>query len=198
MDEFYIQIDSLSAAPATEQSRIEQALWQRFGVDKIVMVLDMSHFTSVVHRLGLLHYLCMIRRMQLATAPIVAQHGGNVVKYDADNMFAVFDDSRGALQAAVAINRTLRDVNRTNDASRHINVCIGIGKGRIMLVGGGNDLYGDCVNIASKLGEDIASPEEILVTAEVYDEVRDLPDVQFGEIVFEVADMSVVAHRVIY
>ena len=198
MDDIYFLIYGFSTAPAAEQSRIEQALWQRYRAGKTVMVLDMSHFTAAAHRNGLLHYLCMIRRMQLATAPIVVQCGGSVIKYDADNMFAVFGKARGALQAALAINRTLRDVNRSNDASRHISVCIGIGKGKIMLIEDGADLYGDCVNIASKLGEEIAGPEEILITADVHGEVRDASDVRFEEVVLEVAGLSVVAHRVIY
>ncbi len=44
-----------------------------------------------------------------------------------------------------------------------IRLSIGVDFGRFLIVGN-NDFFGEPVNVASKLGEDIAKPGEILIT----------------------------------
>jgi class 3 adenylate cyclase len=156
LQEFLALVDRLSAADGPERSRIEAEIWSRFGVDKALLALDMSEFSLSVRRSGILPYLALIRRMQSLTAPIVASHRGEVVKYVADNLMAVFDDTADALRAALAIN----DEIRTRDAG--FRVSIGIDYGRFILVPG--DCYGDAVNVACKLGEDVAASGEVLLT----------------------------------
>jgi len=43
-----------------------------------------------------------------------------------------------------------------------VNLCVGIGYGRILQLD--DDLFGDEVNVAYKLGEDVAGPGEVLVS----------------------------------
>lgn len=69
---------------------------------KAVLALDMSGFTLGVRRDGILSYLCRIRRMQKLTLPIVVSHGGELVKHEADNLLAIFDEPERAVEAAVA------------------------------------------------------------------------------------------------
>ncbi|MEM7650144.1 MAG: adenylate/guanylate cyclase domain-containing protein, partial [Cyanobacteria bacterium P01_A01_bin.70] len=49
-----------------------------------------------------------------------------------------------------------------------IHASIGIGYGEVLVVGDHN-LYGNEINLASKLGEDIAGDDEILLTAAAHD-----------------------------
>jgi adenylate cyclase len=51
---------------------------------------------------------------------------------------------------------------QVTDHDSHIQYCIGIGFGRVLLLS--NDLFGDEVNVAYKLGEDVARSGEILVS----------------------------------
>src|ERR1700726_4713727 len=61
-----------------------------FGQDKAVLVLDMSGFSRTTHRYGIVHFLLMIQQMQLVTKPVIQEHGGLLVKADADNLFCLF------------------------------------------------------------------------------------------------------------
>lgn len=158
--DFFALIDRLGAAPPEERTRLEAQAWERFGVERAMLVLDMSHFSVSVRRGGILPYLALIRRMQRLTRPLVEQHGGQVVKYVADNMIAAFEDTRAAVDAAIAIIRGLPPEGSPDAFS----VSLGIDHGRLLLIGG-EDCYGDAVNMACKLGEDLACPREILLTA---------------------------------
>ena len=101
MQAFLALVDRLNEARAEERARVEAEIWERFGVEQALLALDMSQFSLSVRRSGILPYLGLIRRMQALTAPIVAQHGGRVIKYAADNMIASFPATDAAASAAL-------------------------------------------------------------------------------------------------
>jgi class 3 adenylate cyclase len=156
MQAFLDLVDRLSSAGEGERARLEAEIWSRFGVEKALLALDMSQFSLTVRRSGILHYLSLIRRMQALTAPIVARHGGTVVKFVADNLMAAFDTAEGAVLAALTIQE---EIGR---GAAPFSVAIGIDYGRFILIPG--DCYGDAVNVACKLGEDVAMAGEVLLT----------------------------------
>ena len=163
MQSFFSLIDEMNAAPPAERARVEEAIWKTYGVEKAILALDMSHFSLSVRRSGILPYLGLIRRMHRITEPIVRECRGDVVKYVADNLLAVFAEVTDAVAAAVKINQALIEAP-VFTATESLSVAIGIDHGRFVLVPG-RDCYGDPVNIAYKLGEDLARPGEILITA---------------------------------
>jgi len=151
-------VDRLNGAGADDRAGIEAEIWRRFGVERALLALDMSHFSLSVRRSGILPYLGLIRRMQALTAPIVRHHGGAVVKYAADNMIATFEAPAAAAEAALAINSAIAA------GAEPFTVAMGVDFGRFLLIDG-TDCYGDTVNVACKLGEDVAAANEILLTA---------------------------------
>ena len=157
MSTFFHFVDRLSDCQGEERARIEAEIWERFGVERSLLSLDMSQFSLTVRRSGILPYLALIRRMQKLTAPIVEEHGGEVIKYEADNLFASFRNPVDAVHAAVAINQAIAS------GGERFEVAIGIDHGRFILIQG-EDCWGDTVNVACKLGEDVARPGEILLT----------------------------------
>lgn len=159
MQTFYALIDQYAAAAPWQREAIEAEIWQRYGVVRAVLVLDMCLFTASVHRDGVLPYLSRIRRMHAVTGPIVAAYSGEVVKYQADNLLAVFPDAAQALGAALSMRQRLLEGTPSQ--------CVGIGLsyGRILLVPGW-DSHGDATNLAFKLGEDVANSGEVLATAD--------------------------------
>lgn len=160
---FFGLIDLLNGGAAADRSRIEDEIWREFGVERAVLALDMSHFSLSVRRSGILGYLGLIRRMQVATRPIVEAHRGSLVEFHADNLMAVFPDVPEAVEAAIAMNRALR-AELHPDGAPLIEAGIGIDYGRFLLVEGCR-CFGDTVNTAFKLGEDLAQAGEILLTA---------------------------------
>ncbi len=156
-------LDHYLTAPQEELPAIEQVVWSNFGVERAVFVLDMSGFSRLTRRYGLVHFLSMVRRMQQVTLPIVQNNGGQNIKYDADNLFATFASTAEAVKAAFEIKAAFAKGNEITDDSRDIYVSIGIDKGKILLIPG-KDLFGDAVNIAAKLGEDLAEKDEVLIS----------------------------------
>ena len=92
MKTFASLLDALIAAPPDRRDAIEELILSTFQRKRAVLALDMSGFTLAVRRDGILAYLCQIRRMQKLTRPIVLAFGGEVVKNEADNLLAVFED----------------------------------------------------------------------------------------------------------
>jgi len=159
-------------APDTPtREAIEREAWDRFGTRRTIFVLDMSGFSLLSRLHGIVHYLSMVRRMQLATQPVVEALGGRVVKFDADNCFAEFPSPAQAVRAALDTNLACRSMNIVTPDEQDIAVSIGIDEGLVLAIDGphGPDFLGSPVNRAHKLGEDIAGPGEILVTREAFD-----------------------------
>jgi adenylate cyclase len=143
---------------------IDRDIRERYEERRAVLVLDMCGFSRLSLRHGIVHFLAMIRRMQRVVAPVVEGAGGQVIKTEADNLFATFADVPPAVRAARRIGVDLARHNAVLPRDWDVHVSIGIGYGELLLVGR-EDLYGCELNLASKLGEDLAGPGEILLTA---------------------------------
>jgi class 3 adenylate cyclase len=133
--------------------------------------------------------------MQLLTEPIVHEHGGQVLKYEADNLLAVFDDAVQAVTAAVAMSDAVAASPDWCSCEPKLAVSIGIDWGP-MLVLPGEDCFGDAVNIAFKLGEDVAGPAEVLITDRVRARLSDELPLQFRKQQLSVAGFDLTVHRV--
>jgi class 3 adenylate cyclase len=170
MDKRFADLLLEYAQASTDEARkqIEDTLWRDFGTVKAVFVMDMSGFSRLTQRYGVVHYLSMVKRMQLTAAPIIEQYSGEVIKFEADNCFALFPDSYAAVRAAIALNAAFFGMNIMTSDEFDIRISIGIDYGDVLLIGG-PDYFGAIVNRASKLGEDIAGPGEILMTEEAYE-----------------------------
>lgn len=132
--------------------------------------MDMSGFSRLTQKYGIVHYLSMVLRMQLTYQPIVESLGGQVIKFEADNCFAMFDTVLLAVEAAIRLNTAFDAINRFTEETFDIRVAIGIDYGSVLLTGGPN-YFGEVVNTASKLGEDVARPGEILLTERAFREI---------------------------
>jgi len=144
-------------------AQIDARIRSEFEQECTIMVLDMAGFSRLTIKYGIVHYLAMIRRMQSVVLPRVAKHRGHVFKTEADNVFARFTGVPAALNAASAIVQTLGAANTFLPADWDVEVGIGIGHGPLLVIGE-HDVWGSEMNLASKLGEDVAKPGEILLT----------------------------------
>src|SRR5678815_5099237 len=130
-------------------AEIDGEIWRRFGHTRAVLVLDMCGFSRLTMRYGITHFLAMIRRLQTLVRPVIAEGGGRLVKTEADNVFATFDDVPPALATARAIQRSLDAANTYLPEDWDLHAGIGIGYGPILLIGD-QDLFGSEMNVASK------------------------------------------------
>jgi class 3 adenylate cyclase len=176
---------------------IEQQIWSSFGTEASVMVLDMSGFSLLSQRHGIVHYLSMIRRMQLTSLPIVESHDGRVIKFEADNCFAVFPKPLQAARAAITLNHAFAASNLLTIDNLDIRIACGIDHGRVLLFND-RDLFGHPVNRASKLGEDIAESGEILVTAEAFQMIPAAAEIRGREMDLAVSGIAMAAYALQY
>ncbi|MGH2813323.1 MAG: adenylate/guanylate cyclase domain-containing protein [Actinomycetota bacterium] len=165
-------LEELRSAPE-RQPEIEEQIQELFRQDRAVMVLDMSGFSRTTRHAGIVAFLVMIHQMRALAEPIVYEHGGVVVKEEADNLYCLFDHPAGAAKAAGEITRRLQAANAALPEGGRLYVSVGIGYGPILNVAN-EDIWGNEVNLASKLGEDIAERGEVLMTEAAFDAVEDI------------------------
>jgi adenylate cyclase len=183
----------------TEAGRheIETELWNEYGAERVVFVLDMSGFSLLTRKYGIIHYLSMVRRMQLTVEPIIDTYGGTVVKFEADNCFATFPDTLSAIHGAIAMQLAFNASNLLTSDDFDVHISCGIDQGKILLVGD-EDCFGDAVNRACKLGEDIAAAGEILITRDAMKSVATELDFNLREINVSVSGLTIPSYVVEY
>ncbi|MBM3554434.1 MAG: adenylate/guanylate cyclase domain-containing protein [Alphaproteobacteria bacterium] len=197
MQRFFDLLDEYNAALGDARAAVETRIRATYGRRAAVFVLDMSRFSLATRTHGILHYLGMIRRMQITTAPLVVASGGEVVKFEADNLFAIFPGVPAAVEAAIAINRVLAAGNTKVEDSRAVQVGVGIAWGDILLVPG-QDYFGDTVNLACKLGEDLAREGEILLDAAAQGEIAGSTAYATDRVDFAISGLDLAAYRIGY
>ena len=180
-----------------ERLKIEQALWRDYGAEYTVFVLDMSGFSLLTRKYGIVHYLSMVRRMHLTTEPIIRSYGGILIKYEADNCFAVFPDPLAAVNAAIALQHAFRAANLLTSEDLDIHISCGIDYGKILIVAH-EDCFGDPVNRASKIGEDLAAAGEILVTSEAMQMIPAEAEIKSHELKVSIAGITIPAYAIEY
>jgi class 3 adenylate cyclase len=174
-------------------TEIDAEIRSVFEKEVAILALDMCGFSRVAAQRGIIHYLAMIQQMHEAAEPAVLGNGGQVIKKEADNLWAIYPEAVNALESALDILRSFEAINSVVGEDRDIHGSIGIGFGATLVIGG-EDLYGNEMNIASKLGEDLAGPSEILLTAAAY---AALPKDRYvcSERTYQLAKFNIVSHR---
>jgi class 3 adenylate cyclase len=180
-----------------ERHTIEEALWEDFGAEYAVFVLDMSGFSLLTRKYGVVHYLSMVRRMQLTTEPIIKSYSGIMIKYEADNCFAVFPDPLSGVNAAIAMQHAFTSENLLTAEDLDIHISCGIDYGKILLIGH-EDCFGDPVNRASKIGEDLAAAGEILITKEAMDKIPAEAGIKYREMNVSISGIVIPAYAIEY
>src|SRR5579883_389771 len=102
--------------------------------------------------------------------PLLARHGGRIVKTMGDGLLLEFGSAVKAVECAVEIQRDMAPWSTDKPADRRMVFRIGVHLGDVVVDSG--DLLGDGVNIAARL-EAIADPGGICLSAAVVEQVRD-------------------------
>jgi len=179
------------------RKRVEEKLWKTYGSEQTVFVLDMSGFSLLTRKHGIIHYLSMVRRMQLTAEPIIESYEGYMIKFEADNCFAMFPAPLLAVNAAIAMQHAFAASNILTPDDLDIHISCGIDYGKILIVGK-DDCFGDAVNRASKLGEDIAERGEILVMKEAMDMIPPEAGIKSREVSISISGIAIPAYAIEY
>jgi class 3 adenylate cyclase len=172
---------------------IDKEIRRAFERRVAILVLDMVGFSRLTGEHGIIHYLAMIHQMYEAARPAVIANGGEVIKREADNLYCVFPAAAAAVEAALDIFRAFDAVNSVVPPNRDIHGSIGIGYGDTLIISG-RDMFGSEMNLACKLGEDVAGKKEILLTESAHNAVP-ANTYQFSRVAVTISEMHLSAYR---
>lgn len=149
----------------SNREALEKQAYEQFGKNLAVVCMDSTGFSRTVKKRGIVYYLSLIAKMRGIVATSAETH--NVCSYRsyADNFFAEFSSVTDALNAVLTACREIRAAELMLSDDEAYEICIGIGYGHV-LFSESDGPFGDQMNLASKLGEDTAEGEEILLTPE--------------------------------
>ena len=101
--------------------------------------------------------------------PSIVEHHGKLVKTTGDGFIAIFDSPVEAVRCSIVIQQNL--VGRNASLPRHhwIEYRIGVNLGDVIIET--DDVYGDGVNIATRL-EGIAHPGEVYISGGFYEQIK--------------------------
>lgn len=142
---------------------LEREIIKRYETDCAVLILDSSGFTRRTRNEGIIHFLSLLADMHKRVEPILEEYKVMFFWHEADNVFAVFPSALDAVKCAITIQTETQTVNKSRPPESRLETCIGIGAGKMLKIGNEN-IFGEEMNAASKLGEDTAEPGEILMT----------------------------------
>lgn len=165
--------------PGADVEQIDQRIWDLFGETWAVVFTDLSGFSRHVAEFGIIHFLQIIFEQKRLLLPIAAKNDGILIKVEADSLLIIFKRAASALRCAIEMEHACQTYNRARPREETVLLCVGIGFGRILRIGD-TDVYGQEVNAASKLGEDTAQANEILVTAAVRAAASDVTEVTYA------------------
>ena len=155
---------------ADDPAAFDKMIFDKYGETLTVMITDSSNFTRRTKQYGIIHFLSTMQKAYGEMGIVIQAHGGKVVKEWADDIFAVFPSSKAGLTCAMNMQKRLQEMNAGKPEEDTFTICVGLAKGEILFLE--REIFGDAVNMASKLGEDLASSDDILLSESVYEDVQ--------------------------
>src|SRR5207253_1823468 len=101
--------------------------------------------------------------------PSIAEHHGKLVKTTGDGFIAIFDSPVEAVRCSIVIQQNLVGRNASLPKHHWIEYRIGVNLGDVIIEP--DDVYGDGVNIASRL-EGIADPGQVYISGGIYEQIK--------------------------
>ena len=101
--------------------------------------------------------------------PSIAEHHGRLVKTTGDGFIAIFDSPVEAVRCGIVIQQNMVGRNASLPKHHWIEYRIGVNLGDVIIEA--DDVYGDGVNIASRL-EGIADPGQLYISGGIYEQIK--------------------------
>jgi formylglycine-generating enzyme required for sulfatase activity/class 3 adenylate cyclase len=101
--------------------------------------------------------------------PSIVEHHGKLVKTTGDGFLAIFDSPVEAVRCGIVIQQNMVGRNASLPKHHWIEYRIGVNLGDVIIEA--DDIYGDGVNIATRL-EGIADPGEVYISGGIYEQIK--------------------------
>src|SRR6516164_1436262 len=120
-----------------------------------------------------------LREHPAASDPIIAEHGGRIVKTTGDGVLIEFASVVGAVECALALQKLAEERNSDLPGERRMEWRVGVHLGDVLVEG--DDILGDGVNISARL-EGIAEPNGICISEDAFRQVRGKVEAEFADL----------------
>ena len=101
--------------------------------------------------------------------PSITEHYGRLVKTTGDGFIAIFDSPLEAVRCAIVIQQNMTSRNAVLSRNLWIEYRIGVNLGDVIITD--DDIYGDGVNIASRI-EGICEPGQVFISGGTYEQIK--------------------------
>jgi adenylate cyclase len=152
------------------KTEIDERIKDLFEETWSIMFTDLSGFSRNVAEFGIIHFLQIIYESHRLLIPCINEQDGILLKKEGDSLLVIFKRPEKAILSAIAMQQVLKEYNQGKQEAEKVLLCVGIGYGKVLKIGD-DDVFGEEVNAASKLGEDTAKAWEILVTESAKTEI---------------------------
>jgi class 3 adenylate cyclase len=145
-----------------------------------VMFCDLVDSTGIAAKLDAEEWRDLLGTYVDGASAAVTELGGKIIRKQGDGLMVLFgypialeNDAERAARAALAIHRSLAELNRKNAGSGKppLAARVAIDWGPVLVEG--NELFGDTPNIAAR-AQAVAEPGEVVVTARVQRQIAGL------------------------
>ncbi len=130
-----------------------------------ILLTDIRNFTDRTSHSSRSGVVELIEKNKQLVLPALQNRGGRLIKTIGDAFLVVFNSPTDAVLAGLEAQRSLAAYNEGKSAAERIEVRIAINVGEVTLVD--NDVYGDAVNVTSRI-EGVAEAGEVFFTEAVY------------------------------
>ena len=185
--EFLIEQDSLGINAAAT----EQIAWDKFGAKVAVLNIDSVGFSRTTKSHGIVHFLTRMAKARDCMSSVLREMDTISFGYHADNCIAYFDVPQKAVAAAIALQSAVLKSGITLNENEQYGLCAGIGFGDLLFSETLDGYFGDEMNLASRLGEDTAERDEILLTQNARNALEDDSEWRFEARSLEASGVAV-------
>ncbi|MDZ4167033.1 MAG: adenylate/guanylate cyclase domain-containing protein, partial [Coriobacteriia bacterium] len=144
----------------------EDTLATRHRTEAEVLLSDMKSFSALTEDLGSLESAKIVQRHRDLLLPVIERHGGKGTSTGGDGLVAAFTSPVDAVDAAVDMQRTLREFCRSDSTCSDLLIRIGIAEGEVVVDKGGRPFLGGALNLAARV-MDLADGGRVMVTGGV-------------------------------
>lgn len=162
-----------------------------------IMLTDIKGFTSKTAGFSRAETQELLSKHRELVLPVILKFHGRLVKTIGDAFLVAFDSPTDAVICGVEIQVVLKDHNADKSHGEKIEIRIAINSGEVAIHDDG-DIYGDAVNITSRL-ESIAEAGEVFFTEAVYLSMnkKEVPSSEIGYRQFKGVAEKIKVYRVL-
>lgn len=144
-----------------------------------ILAADVVNYSQLMHADEVATLAALKSRRKDILEPIIARYGGRLFNLVGDGAMVEFGSAVSAVQCAIELQEAMSTANTDSPRERQIVLRIGVHLGDVMVEG--TDLYGDGVNIASRL-EGLAEPGGVLISEDVHRQISNKLSLTFDDI----------------